>query len=252
MLASVDVVAAEDTRHSRKLFVHYNIATPMVAYHENSDEYITRELVARIIGGQAVALISDAGTPLISDPGYRLVRAVQDADCNVVPIPGPCAAIAALSASGLATDRFLFEGFLPAKASQRRKRLEMLAQLTATLVLYEAPHRIVETLNDAVVVMGAEREAVLARELSKTFETIRRLPLGLLASWVSGDVNQQRGEQVLLIAPTKKDGNTLNNENRRLLERLAEELPPRKAAAIVADITGLKARDLYHYLLTQR
>ena len=252
VLAEVDLIAAEDTRHSRKLLNHYDIATPLVAYHEHSTEQDAMALVARIRSGESVALISDAGTPLVSDPGYRLVRLVQDAHLRVVPLPGACAAIAALSASGLPTDRFLFDGFLPAKAAQRRARLQALSGNAATLVFYEAPHRIADTLQDAVLMLGGEREAVLARELSKAFETVKRLPLGELASWVLEDPNQQRGEQVLLIAGAPQKNEVLTDEHRRLLARLSEELPPRKAAAVVADVTGAKARDLYALIMASK
>ncbi len=252
VLAAADVIAAEDTRHSRKLLNHFDLTTPLIAYHEHSDESATQELVARIECGEAVALISDAGTPLVSDPGYRLVRAVQDSGQSVVPLPGPCAAITALSGSGLPTDRFMFEGFLPAKTSQRQRRLQALRGVSVTLVFYEAPHRIADTLSDAAEVFGGEREAVLARELTKTFETIKRLPLGLLHQWVKSDPDQQRGEQVLLIEPAGSGEVGFDDATRRLLERLAAELPPRKAAAIAADIAGLKARDLYNYLLARR
>lgn len=250
VLAGVEVIAAEDTRHSRRLLAHFSIETPMVAFHEHSGASDADGLVQRIVAGAAIALISDAGTPLVSDPGYQLVRAVQDAGCAVIPLPGPCAAVAALSASGLATDRFFFEGFLPAKRSQRRSRLQTLADVPGTLVFYEAPHRIAETLTDAVELLGADREAVLARELTKAFETIKRLPLAQLADWVHADANQQRGEQVLLVAPAARGARELDSSHRQLLERLARELPPRKAAAIVADMTGLKARDLYNHVLT--
>ena len=250
-LAGADVIAAEDTRHSLRLLRHLDIDRPMLAYHEHAHEKATVDLVARVVAGQAVALISDAGTPLISDPGYRLVRAMQDAGCPVVPLPGPCAAIAALSASGLPTDRFLFEGFLPAKTAQRRQRLEALCDTQATLVFYESPHRIVEMLNDALTAFGPERETVIARELTKTFETIKRLPLAELVAWMSADSNQQRGEFVVMFAPDRRaaevDAATL-----KLLHRLAQELPPRKAAAVVADISGVKARALYDVLLARK
>lgn len=251
-LRLVDVIAAEDTRHSKKLMAHFDIPTPLVAYHEYVDDAATQVLIDRIVTGESVALISDAGTPLVSDPGYRLVRAAQAAHCSVIPLPGPCAAVAALSASGLPTDRFTFEGFLPAKAAARLQRLKTLAERTETLVFYEAPHRIADCLSAMVDVMGATREAVLAREISKAFETIRRAPLGELHQWVLADANQQRGEQVLLVAPAPTSQAVLDSAVKALLTRLATELPPRKAAAIVADIHGLKARDLYALLLDQR
>jgi 16S rRNA (cytidine1402-2'-O)-methyltransferase len=256
VLTTVDVIAAEDTRHSKKLMTHLDISTSMVAYHEHVDDSATQALVDRLLAGQSVALISDAGTPLVSDPGYRLVRAAQAAHCQVIPLPGACAAIAALSASGLPTDRFTFEGFLPAKAAARLQRLKALAARSETLVFYEAPHRIADCLQAMVEAMGAEREAVLAREISKSFETIRRASLGELLSWVMSDTNQQRGEQVLMVAPVPVDKgattDALSATAETLLTRLAEVLPPRKAAAIVAETYGLKARDLYARLLDLR
>lgn len=256
VLTTVDVIAAEDTRHSKKLMTHLNINTPMVAYHEHVDDSATQALIDRLLTGQSVALISDAGTPLVSDPGYRLVRAAQVAQCQVIPLPGACAAIAALSASGLPTDRFTFEGFLPAKAAARLQRLKALAARSETLVFYEAPHRIADCLQAMVEAMGAEREAVLAREISKSFETIRRASLGELHRWVLSDANQQRGEQVLMVAPAPAEqggtGSALTVTAETLLTRLAEVLPPRKAAAIVAETYGLKARDLYARLLDLR
>lgn len=256
VLRAVDLIAAEDTRHSKKLMNHLDISTPMVAYHEHVDDMATQALVDRLLAEQSVALISDAGTPLVSDPGYRLVRAAQAAQCQVIPLPGPCAAIAALSASGLPTDRFTFEGFLPAKTAARTQRLKALASRAETLVFYEAPHRIADCLTDMVEVMGAEREAVLAREISKSFETIRRAPLGELHRWVIADANQQRGEQVVMVAPASidrgTDGGALDGAAETLLMRLAEVLPPRKAAAIVAETFGLKARELYGLLLERR
>lgn len=256
VLTTVDVIAAEDTRHSKKLMTHLDISTSMVAYHEHVDDSATQALVDRLLAGQSVALISDAGTPLVSDPGYRLVRAAQAAHCQVIPLPGACAAIAALSASGLPTDRFTFEGFLPAKAAARLQRLKALAARSETLVFYEAPHRIADCLQAMVEAMGVEREAVLAREISKSFETIRRASLGELLSWVMSDTNQQRGEQVLMVAPAPADKgattDALSATAETLLTRLAEVLPPRKAAAIVAETYGLKARDLYARLLDLR
>ncbi|MCH1493370.1 MAG: 16S rRNA (cytidine(1402)-2'-O)-methyltransferase [Luminiphilus sp.] len=252
-LAAVTLIAAEDTRHSKKLLAHYGIETPLWAYHDHSSDTATQQLLARMASGDSVALISDAGTPLVSDPGFRLVRSAQDSGIRVFPLPGPCAAVTALSGAGLPTDRFFFEGFLPAKSAARRHRLESLAHQSGTLVIYEAPHRIAATLGDAVAILGEGREAVLARELSKSFETIRRGALGELLAWVTEDVNQQRGEQVLLLGPVADavEPVVLSGKDRALLFRLAEELPPRKAAAIVADLSGLRTRDLYK-MLTER
>ena len=252
ILRQVDLIAAEDTRHSQRLLGHFDIDTRLMSYHEHSGEAETQNLVARMLSGQSVALISDAGTPLVSDPGYRLVRAVQDAGLSVTPLPGACAAIAALSASGLPTDRFHFEGFLPSKTAQRCTRLEALVDYQSTLVFYEAPHRIAAALADAAHIFGADREAVLARELTKTFETIKRLPLGDLSVWVQSDANQQRGEQVLMIAGALPESGVVDANARAWLLRLAADLPPRKAAAIVAEMTGAKARTLYDLLLAAR
>lgn len=252
VLRQVDFIAAEDTRHSRKLLSHYDIDTPLRAYHEHVDDRVTEEMAELVVAGGAMALISDAGTPLVSDPGFRLVRAVQAGGARVIPLPGPCAAIAALSGSGLPTDRFSFEGFLPTKSAQRRERIQDLRDREGTLVFYEAPHRILATLDDAVAIFGPEREGVLARELTKTFETIRRLPLGLLRDWVAGDSDQQRGEQVLMIGPAAKSEAVLDATATRLVMRLAKDLPPRKAAAIVAELTGIKSRRLYDFLLENK
>ncbi|MEM1112058.1 MAG: 16S rRNA (cytidine(1402)-2'-O)-methyltransferase [Pseudomonadota bacterium] len=251
-LRAADIVACEDTRHSRRLLQHYDIEATCVPYHEHSDEDVAERLLARLDDGGNVALVSDAGTPLISDPGYRLVRQAQDAGHLVVPIAGPCAAIAALSASGLATDRFRFEGFLPPKAGARRRALESLADISMTLVFYEAPHRVAASLEEMVSVFGPDREAVLARELSKAFETISRAPLAELASWVVADSNQQRGEIVLLVAGSDPREQSLDPLVAGLLERLAQELPPKRAAALVADVYGLRKNALYDYLLQKR
>jgi 16S rRNA (cytidine1402-2'-O)-methyltransferase len=249
ILRDVDIIAAEDTRHSQRLLQHYAIATPVMAYHDHSDERAAKKILSCITGGGRVALVSDAGTPLISDPGYRLVRAVQDAGFRVYPVPGACAAVAALSASGLATDRFLFEGFLPARSGARDKRLAGLARETSTLVFYEAPHRVLECLQALVVAFGPRREAVLARELTKTFETIKRSSLAELADFVAGDGNQQKGEIVLLVAGAGPAPEDISPEVAALLQRLALELPAKTAAAVVADHTGLRKKQLYDYLL---
>jgi len=249
VLQSVDIIAAEDTRHSQRLLQHFSISTPAVAYHDHSDGRVTEKIVKCLADGGAVALISDAGTPLISDPGYRLVRAVQDEGYTVRPVPGACAAIAALSVSGLATDRFLFEGFLSAKAGTRENRLRALSAESATLIFYEAPHRIEDCLAAMTGVFGANREAVIAREISKTFETIRRGTLPELLAFVSGDSNQQRGEIVLLVEGNKERESELDEATAALLRRLAEELPAKRAAAVVADLSGLRKKQLYQYLL---
>jgi 16S rRNA (cytidine1402-2'-O)-methyltransferase len=199
-LASVDLIAAEDTRHTGRLLAQLGIGTALLALHEHNEAARAEELVARLRQGARIALVSDAGTPLISDPGFRLVAAAAAAGVAVVPIPGACAAVAALSVAGLPTDRFVFEGFLPARAGARRTRLSALAAETRTLVFYEAPHRISETLADLAVAFGAARDAVLARELTKLHETVYRGSLGELAERAAADSNMARGEAVLVVA----------------------------------------------------
>jgi len=247
VLASVDVVAAEDTRCSGRLFQHYGLQRPLLALHDHNEAERVPALITRLKAGESVALISDAGTPLISDPGYRLIAAAHDANIVVSPVPGACAAIAALSAAGIASDRFFFEGFLPAKSAARQARLRDLAQVSATLIFYEAPHRIIETLVDMVTVFGEARLATMAREMTKTFETIRRDTLTELSDWVKADSNQQRGEIVLLVAGAPEravsDQRLLSVE--AVLHVLVNELPLRQATALTAEIFGLKRNALY-------
>ncbi len=252
VLQQADIIAAEDTRHSQRLLQHYAISTPLMAYHDHSDNRAVNKISTCLASGGSVALVSDAGTPLISDPGYRLVRAMQDQGFVVVPVPGACAAVAALSASGLATDRFLFEGFLPARAGARENRLADLTHETATLIFYEAPHRVVACLEAMIGAFGAGREAVLAREVTKTFETIRRSTLADLRDFVAGDSNQQKGEIVLLVAGSRADNSEVTAEVAGLLLRLAQELPAKTAAAVVADYTGLRKKVLYNFLLERK
>ena len=251
VLQAVDVIAAEDTRHSRTLLNHYEITTPTVSFHEHSGESAAMALADRVAQGQSVALISDAGTPLVSDPGYQLVRAVQSLDMPIVPLPGPCAAITALSAAGLSTHSFQFVGFLPAKRGGRRARLETLKSSDSTIILYEAPHRILDLLDDIEHVLGAAREVCIARELTKTFETVRRDSAADIRDWVRGDPNQQRGEFVVMIAAEVGKAEGVSDEALNLLRSLSSELPPRKAAQIVADHYGLKSRDLYQILISR-
>ncbi len=249
-LQTVAVIAAEDTRHSARLLAHFDIKTPAVAYHDHSDEHRTEQLIARLLAGEDVALISDAGTPLVSDPGYRLVRKAREQAIRIVPIPGACAMIAALSAAGLPSDRFAFEGFLPAKQVARTTQLDALVGDTRTLIFYEAPHRILETLQDMLSVFGAEREVVIAREVTKTFETIKGDKLAAMVDWVAADSNQQRGEIVLLVhGATKAENVEISAEQERVMRILLEELPVKQAAVIGAKITGLKKNFLYEWAL---
>jgi 16S rRNA (cytidine1402-2'-O)-methyltransferase len=252
-LQTVNVIAAEDTRHSARLMAHFQISTPMMAYHDHSDERQTNSLVDRMLGGDSIALISDAGTPLVSDPGYRLVRAARAAGVPVSPIPGASAMIAALSAVGLPSDRFAFEGFLPAKSGTRKNALAELKDETRTLIFYEAPHRIVDSLKDMAEVFGADREMAIARELTKTFETIRSDTAANLAVWVGEDKNQQRGEIVLVVrGASPKEDLGLSVENVRVMTVLLEELSVKQASVLGAKLTGVKKKVLYQWALDQQ
>ena len=245
ILRTVDVIACEDTRHSRPLLIHHNVATPLTALHEHNERDAVEALVRRLLDGQSVALISDAGTPLISDPGFRLVRAARAAGVRCAPVPGACAAIAALSVSGLPSDRFVFEGFLPPKSAARRARLQELAEDSRTLIFYESSHRVAESLSDMRDVFGAEREAVLARELTKLFETVLGEPLVSLAARVAADPDQQRGECVVLVHGRPEQADTRVAEGRRIFAILRDEMPPTKAAKLAASISGAPRRALY-------
>lgn len=252
VLASVDLIAAEDTRHSRKLLQHFGMSTPLIAMHAHNEQQRVEELLGRLRGGQSLALISDAGTPLISDPGFPLVRAALQAGVCVSPIPGPSAAMAALSVCGLPSDRFVFEGFLPAKEAARKARLAELLAETRTLIFFEAPHRLLATLLDMVEVFGAEREATLARELTKTFETVRLDTLGALADWVAKDEDQQRGECVILVrgAALRIAEEAANIGQKALLRSLlAHGVPVKGAAAIAADLLGGSKKTYYQICL---
>ncbi len=245
-LANADLVLAEDTRRTRVLLDHLGVRTRMETLHEHNERDRAPRLIEQLQAGQNLALVSDAGTPLISDPGYPLVAAVRAAGIPVVPVPGACALITALSVAGLPTDRFVFEGFLPAKSGPRRKRLERLAQETRTLVFYEAPHRAVETLADLRAVFGDGREAVVARELTKRFETVRGDTLAALQQWVEGDPEQQLGEFVLVVAGAPpRDQDEVDSELERMMGLLLEELPLKQAAAIAARLTGAKKNRAY-------
>lgn len=248
ILSEVDTIAAEDTRHSAFLLQHYQIKTPCIALHEHNERQISARIIDQIKSGARVALISDAGTPLISDPGYHLVNMAQAQGLNVVPVPGASALIAALSVSGLPSDRFVFEGFLPSKSGTRQNRLDALKAESRTLIFYEAPHRISESLRDMAAILGATRLAVLAREITKTYETIQQQPLGELADWVASDGNQQRGEIVILVqgAAEKAESDT---DLDRLLSVLLEDMPTKQASAIAAKITGQKRKPLYERAL---
>lgn len=251
VLASVSAIAAEDTRHSRTLMEHYGIQTPLFAFHEHNERQKIAALVQRLQGGESLALVSDAGTPLISDPGFPLVRACRAAAIPVVALPGASAVITALSASGLPTDRFLFAGFLPAKTQARLTVLQELAAETATLVFYESPRRILDTLAAVIEVFGAERYAVVARELTKQFETYLVGTAAEVQQQIGADPNQQRGEMVLMLSGAPPNTSEIPPEARQLLTLLSDELPPKKAAKIVAAHYNLRANDLYKIGLQQ-
>tara|TARA_R110001599_G_scaffold16344_6_gene66553 strand:+ start:3905 stop:4768 length:864 start_codon:yes stop_codon:yes gene_type:complete len=247
VLAGVDLILAEDTRNSRVLMQHMGINTPMAALHDHNERSAAGPLITRLENGDALALISDAGTPLISDPGFVLVRQVRDAGLPVIAIPGPSALIAALSIAGLPTDRFLFIGFLPAKSSARRAALEPLRHAPETWVCYESSHRIDDCLHDIETVLGPQREVFLARELTKRFEQSVRLPISDLRAWLRDDPVRSKGEFVLCIAAADARSDELRQlaEGRRLMARLRQELPASKAARLAAELSGAPRKQLY-------
>ena len=245
-LMQVSLIAAEDTRHSAALLRHHGIGTRCMALHEHNEHQVSAELVRRMQAGEDIALISDAGTPLISDPGYRLVLAARAAGVVVSPVPGACAAIAALSVAGLASDHFVFEGFLPAKSAARRARLQDLRAETRTLIFYESSHRIVECVHDLGIEFGAERNAVIARELTKQFETVLEGTLAQLSECIQADANQQRGEFVLVVAGASADAQAAQlAEGQRVFKILSAELAPSRAAKLAAEISGAPRKALY-------
>ncbi len=244
-LRGVAAICAEDTRHSRPLLLHFGIERPLLALHEHNEAAQAAGLVARLAGGESLALISDAGTPLVSDPGFRLVAAARAAGIRVSPIPGPCAAIAALSAAGLPSDRFCFEGFLPAKPAARRARIAELAAEPRTLVFYESAHRIEESLDDLSTGFGPTRRAVLARELTKRFETLLDGDLDALRRRLAEDADQRRGEFVLIVTGASDDAEAKLAAGRRLYARLVQELPPSRAAKLAAELSGAPRQALY-------
>ena len=243
-LKSVAIIACEDTRTSGKLLNHFNIPTKTWAYHDHNAEVQTPKLIEVLQSGQNIALISDAGTPLISDPGFRLVRACHQAGIKVSPVVGASAAIAALSVAGLPSDKFYFYGFLPAKTVARQSELAKIKALTATLIFYEAPHRILDCLDDLIEVLGGEREVTFCREITKTFETIYPATLSALKVFVENDSHQQKGEMVLVVAGATASDNEADKYD-DLLRRLLQDLSVKKAAQLASDITGAKKNALY-------
>ncbi|QIA62513.1 16S rRNA (cytidine(1402)-2'-O)-methyltransferase [Vibrio astriarenae] len=248
VLSSVDLIAAEDTRHTGKLLSHFGINTKTYPLHDHNEQQKAQALVEKLQQGMSIALVSDAGTPLISDPGYHLVNQCRQANVRVVPLPGACAVITALSASALPSDRFSFEGFLPAKSKGRKDKFLEIAKVERTCIFYESPHRILDSLDDMLAILGPEREVAIARELTKTFETIRNMPLGELVEWVRSDENQQRGEMVLLVHGFREEASDeIPDEVTRSLSILVKELPLKKAAAMCAEIYNLKKNALYKW-----
>ncbi len=245
VLAAVDAICAEDTRHTRQLLAQTGIERPLLALHEHNEEDMAWKLVERLRAGETLALVSDAGTPLVSDPGYRLVREVRAAGLKVSPVPGACAAIAALSVAGIPSDRFCFEGFLPAKASGRREKLAALSGESRTMVFYESAHRIEESLADMAAAFGGGREAVVARELTKLFETVLGDTLDELVAKVAADDNQRKGEFVIVVRGCEDDTEARLLEGQRLYAKLAEHLKPSLAAKLAADISGAPRKSLY-------
>ncbi|MFS1537454.1 MAG: 16S rRNA (cytidine(1402)-2'-O)-methyltransferase [Candidatus Phlomobacter fragariae] len=255
ILKQVDLIAAEDTRRTGLLLQNFAINTRMMSLHDHNEQQKIDQLIPQLKQGLSIALVSDAGTPLINDPGYHLVKYCRQAGIRVVPLPGPCAAITALSAAGIASDRFCYEGFLPAKRKNRQGVLQGLTDDSRTLIFYESPHRLLDTLADMIAILGAERYVILARELTKIWESIHGLPVGKLLDWVKVDENRYRGEMVLVVEGYRaaKNGNTaISHEVLKTLALLQQSLPLKKAVAITAEIYGLKKNALYKHVLEQQ
>ena len=250
ILSTVDIVAVEDKRRSSRLFSHFGIKTPMISYHDHSAEKQVKKIIDELLCGKSVALISDAGTPLISDPGYKLVNAAKDKSIKVSPVPGPCALIAAISASGLPSDRFIFEGFLPSKSVPRITKIQNISADSRTIIFYEAPHRILETLIDMIKVIGPSRKIVLARELTKTYETFISGTLESVLQIIEKDLNQQKGEIVIVLAGADSSEKKIETQDsKRILSVLLEELPLKQAVSLGSKITGTQKNIFYKLAL---
>lgn len=252
VLKQVDAIAAEDTRRTGQLLNHYAIQTPMLAYHDHNEQSMAQAVVDRMQNGECIALVSDAGTPMVSDPGFRLVELARKTGLNVSTVPGPSAAIAALSISGLPCEKFSFLGFPPHKGQVREKWFAQLKESLTTVVIYESSHRILDAMKQLQRIFGDEHLMFMGRELTKTFETTRRASVSELLEWMQGDANQQKGEFVLVIPPVNRDKTQLDEETRQLLKISAEYLPPAKAAKLVSAHTGLDKRQLYDYLESEK
>ncbi|MCX8640417.1 16S rRNA (cytidine(1402)-2'-O)-methyltransferase [Gilliamella sp. B3172] len=249
-LKKVDLIAAEDTRHSGLLLQHFGIKAKLFALHDHNEQDRAQQLIDKLKSGLSIALISDAGTPLINDPGYHLVKACRENDIKVVPIPGACAAIAALCVAGLPSDKFSYEGFLPAKAKARQDYLTSLIDQPHTMIFYESTHRLIDTLQDMQTIFGADRQVVLAKELTKTWETIVSYPVSELIQWLQTDTARQKGEFVLIVEGKAKTDNEIDAKAISTLKLLLKSLPLKQAAALTAEIYGLKKNQLYQLGLT--
>ena len=250
-LKDVSLICAEDTRHSQRLMAHYDIRTPMMSLHEHNEEARIQQIADKLAAGECIALISDAGTPLISDPGFKLVRGLRQQGYSISPIPGASALISALSVAGLATDSFSFWGFLPAKSKARKERFKALAEHKETLVFYESSHRIADSLQDLSDDLG-ERQVVIARELTKNFETILSGDSSNILEQVLNDSNQQKGEFVVMVEGATSAVDGVTAEAQEVMAQLLTELPPNKAAKLAAQITGAKKKELYQWALQQK
>ncbi len=244
-LAKVQLIAAEDTRHSRTLLSGLGIKKPLVALHEHNEEAMAPKLVDQLLAGESIALISDAGTPLLSDPGFRLVRLAIEKGIRVTPLPGPSAIVTALSIAGIPTDRFVFEGFLPARQAAREARLNALSGESRTLVFFESSHRILDCLADMANTLGADRSVAICRELTKQFETVLRGPIAEVQKLISSDANQQKGEFVLVVAGASENANEKMAQAISMARALQEYLSASQAARIAAKLCGVSRRELY-------
>lgn len=252
VLGMVDAVACEDTRNTGNLLTRFGLHRPMIAAHQHNEREVADKLITRLLAGERIALVSDAGTPGVSDPGARIVDAVRAAGLRVVPVPGASAAVSALSASGLVNDQFYFVGFLPAKARQRESALQRLLTVPATLVLYEAPHRIADCVAALAAVFEPQRQVVFARELTKLFEEIHRCPLGAAMAWIAADPHREKGEYVVLVEGAVEGSDAEEVEAERILQILMSECSVKQAASLAAQITGRKKNALYDRALQIR
>jgi 16S rRNA (cytidine1402-2'-O)-methyltransferase len=252
VLSLVDAVACEDTRNTAQLMTRFGLHKPLIAAHQHNEREAAETLIARLQAGERIALVSDAGTPAVSDPGARIVDAVRAAGLRVVPLPGASAAVTAISASGLLNDQFHFIGFLPSKAKQRETTLQQLRNVTATMVFYEAPHRIVECAAALAAAFEPTRQVVFARELTKLFEEIHRCPLSEAVAWLNADAHREKGEYVVLVEGVAEAEDAQDAEAERILALLVAELPLKQAAALTAQITGRKKNALYERALQMK